>query len=539
MELIGGHIMSKTIVSADADVELTITSPKQQERITEYSHGKRFAFQAIRSLGFTPMACISEFIDNSIDAGANNIHLTWERNDKDSPYSLVIEDDGKAVPKNKMFDCFTKLGNDEDYDSSRVGHFGVGVKAAFINLMKEGKASVVSRDGKDVSTLNILHEDDQVEGILSHKPCKTKDTGIILNVNNIDTQLSEQQIIKTCSVMYYPNYIRNKEAGIKFTLTVNGKEVKFIDPMYRGKSYDGLDSHKESFTFLEEPVRVEVLSFMPKFDWDNCSKWDHDKGKPSLKPSNSGIYLRLGGRYISLGQSMFPGVTYQTVLQNLRMEITLDKDLLEEFGVQVNKSKLEFDLTDGSLTDFKRVIKNICSAHIRKYNAARGKKIDGGEVKSLDSATRALNRVLKTSGKEKPIVAQVGDLIEKREFKGRNPYNKGVEPKNTGRTRSGNRKKITKTVDFVFLSNGFGPMYEWSKSNGTLVIALNRDHKWVETFASSEWRDMVPVLWKIYSWIHAGYKVAQELEDSHEYIMDMHNLVANESQFLNKWLSNK
>ena len=195
------------------------------------------------------------------------------------------------------------------------------------------------------------------------------------------------------------------------------------------------------------------------------------------------------------------------------MEIELDKDLLVPFGVQINKSKLEFDLSNPLLEDFKKVIKTICASHVRKYSASRGKKINQNEVENLKQATKA----------------------------GRNNNNKGVIPKGSGKTRSGNNNKprITKAVDFEFISDGNGPMYGWSKSNGTLIISLNRDHKWVALFANWEHSDQVAVLWKIYSWIHAGLIYSQQLSDDQEYVTDMFNLINDESQFLEKWLSKR
>lgn len=519
-----------------------ISNKTKHKNKENYSFGERFAFESIKSLGFTTMDCIAEFIDNSIDAGAKNIHITWERDLITKYYELTVKDDGCGVPTDKMYHCFTELGQAEDYDASRVGFFGVGIKASFINLMPEGTAKVLSRCGEDVSILSINHEDKKMTcDLQSTTDGNKKDNGVIILIPNIDTQLSKQMIMKTLSVMYYPNKVRDKE----FNLTVNGKAINFIDPMYRGKDglvkYENINQDQEKFKFMGEDIEINYISFLPSFDWDNCSKYDNSNGKPSLQVNNSGLYVRLGGRYISLGEAIFPGVTYQTILQNLRMEIELDKDLLVPFGVQINKSKLEFDLSNPLLEDFKKVIKTICASHVRKYSASRGKKINQNEVENLKQATKALNKVLKSSGREKSIVKQVGGLIEKREFKGRNNNNKGVTPKGSGKTRSGNNNKprITKAVDFEFISDGNGPMYGWSKSNGTLIISLNRDHKWVALFANWEHSDQVAVLWKIYSWIHAGLIYSQQLSDDQEYVTDMFNLINDESQFLEKWLSKR
>ena len=535
--------MSKTITTSDG-VELTATKPTQdilnddtyQE---DYSIDQRFIFQAIKAMGFHPQACTSELIDNSVDAESSGIKVYWTRHD--SLYKLVLQDNGIGVAKNKMRDVFTKLGNPEDYTFERVGHFGVGAKAAFINLCHEGTITIVSVHNGIESTLVITHENSRMKNKLTSKPTN-KPSGTTISIENIETNLSEAQITKICSVMYYPNKVRNS----KFTLTVNDNNVEFIDPMYRKMKDKNIYRDTQSFNFLDDDIDINIVSFMPKFDWDKCSKWDHDKGKPSLKPFNSGIYLRLGGRYISLGQQLFPTVTYQTVYQNLRMEITLDKDYIEPFGVQMNKSKLEFDLNDPNMQDFYRQIRKICAEHRRRYNAAGGGKINESEAKSLEDAVKELNKVLKSSGKEKPIAAQVSNTLlkERRKFKGRDPEGTGVEPVGSGKTRTGKdpvkkkKPQLRKAVNFIFEKKGVNMPYitSWEKSKGALVITLNRDNPWIASFAKSETK--VSTLWKLYSWIHTSLKRADELSDPTEYINEMYDTVSRETRNLNKWLSN-
>ena len=541
---------------------------------SEYKVGQRFVFQSIRNLDFSDISCILELIDNSVDADSKNIDIIWEKDTKKTnsyttnTYTLAVTDDGTGVPKDRMMEVFTKLGNDEDYLSDRVGHYGVGVKAALINLMEEGVAQIRSTHNNQTrqllkiehsdSLMNATLEDDTLYGLFTDEnnvvgieDSNGKGTQIV--VPNIKTNLTETQIIKTCSVVYYPNKRRFKD----FKLTVNGKEVRFIDPMYRNlkdksSKHMKYDSVTKQFKFNDKDIDVKTLSFYPKFDKDkHCSSWDMSKNKASLKPSNSGIYLRLGGRYISTGQQLFPGVTYQNVLQNLRIEIELPKSLIELFGVQVNKSKLGFDLSNPDMANFYQVIREICSEHIRVYNSKPGKKISVDETKALEKAVQKINKYLTDSGREKPIVGQVGTvdnggLIEKR----KSPTNKTgtVEPTGKGpkrtpkdpRTQIGKGKGRTRmlpNVDFELQSQGDLPMYDWGYDNGMLVITLNRDTKWVELLTKED--DMFTSLFKVYSSIHEGLKKANESVDGEQMVKDMRDLVARETLFLNKVLSDK
>ena len=151
---------------------------------------------------------------------------------------------------------------------------------------------------------------------------------------------------------------------------------------------------------------------------------------------------------------------------------------------------------------------------------------------------------MKSSGKEKPIAAQVGGLLkERRKFKGRDPEGTGVEPVGSGKTRTGKdpikkkKPQLRKAVNVIYSKDGIHMPYisSWEKSKGALIITLNRDNPWVKSFAKTDAK--VPTLWKIYCWIHTGLKRADELSNPDEYINDMYNTVSRETQNLNKWLS--
>jgi hypothetical protein len=80
-------------------------------------------------------------------------------------------------------------------------------------------------------------------------------------------------------------------------------------------------------------------------------------------------------------------------------------------------------------------------------------------------------------------------------------------------------------------------MYDWGYDNGMLVITLNRDTKWVELLTKED--DMFTSLFKVYSSIHEGLKKANESVDGEQMVKDMRDLVARETLFLNKVLSDK
>ena len=79
-----------------------------------YQFGPRLAFQAIRNMGFSTLNCIFELTDNSVDAEATKIYVTWVQDKKTKLYTLIVKDNGIGVPRDRMIEVFTKLGMDED-----------------------------------------------------------------------------------------------------------------------------------------------------------------------------------------------------------------------------------------------------------------------------------------------------------------------------------------------------------------------------------------------------------------------------------------
>jgi hypothetical protein len=68
---------------------------------------------------------VKELIDNAIDAGASLIRLTMTR------HLVRIEDNGRGCPD--LLDMIT-LGKREEYETTQIGHYGIGAKDAFIWL---------------------------------------------------------------------------------------------------------------------------------------------------------------------------------------------------------------------------------------------------------------------------------------------------------------------------------------------------------------------------------------------------------------------
>ena len=83
---------------------------------------------SVRELGITTTEAINEFIDNSLDANANNIWITIEKDDEGKLF-LIVEDDGRGIPPDQLSKVLAFGGR---IYTSRVttGKFGWGLTAS-------------------------------------------------------------------------------------------------------------------------------------------------------------------------------------------------------------------------------------------------------------------------------------------------------------------------------------------------------------------------------------------------------------------------
>ncbi|MEV4329581.1 ATP-binding protein [Streptomyces sp. NPDC049597] len=98
--------------------------------------------------GYGFEAAIADLIDNSIDAGARNVVVSFLRDD-DRLVSLLVIDDGRGMD-DEALDVAMTVGGRESYANDALGHFGAGLKAA--SLSHANSLTVISRTKRSSST---------------------------------------------------------------------------------------------------------------------------------------------------------------------------------------------------------------------------------------------------------------------------------------------------------------------------------------------------------------------------------------------------
>ncbi|MFD3517235.1 ATP-binding protein [Streptomyces sp. NPDC058657] len=97
--------------------------------------------EALTHQGYSFEAAVADLVDNSLDAGAHNVVISFLR-DEDRLVSLLIVDDGRGMDEPGLDTAMT-VGGQNRYAEGSLGKFGTGLKAA--SMSKADALSVISR----------------------------------------------------------------------------------------------------------------------------------------------------------------------------------------------------------------------------------------------------------------------------------------------------------------------------------------------------------------------------------------------------------
>lgn len=127
--------------SADWQFEVPTAGTKRLPPAARY-------VESLAHQGYGFEAAIADLVDNSIDAAARNVVVSFLR-DEDRLVSLLVIDDGRGMDDAGLDTAMT-VGGRQNYDDDALGHFGAGLKAA--SLSHADSLTVISRTKRSPST---------------------------------------------------------------------------------------------------------------------------------------------------------------------------------------------------------------------------------------------------------------------------------------------------------------------------------------------------------------------------------------------------
>lgn len=137
-----------------------------------------------------PLACLRELVQNSIDAGSNQIEVTVNRDPDEPMFVIRVSDTGEGMTEEIIQTQLTRLfSSAKEGDLTKVGKFGIG----FVSVFALNPTCVVVETGRQGQNWRILFKQDRTFELL---------------------RLSET-VEGTCVTLYIPSNRRKLESFVQ------------------------------------------------------------------------------------------------------------------------------------------------------------------------------------------------------------------------------------------------------------------------------------------------------------------------------------
>jgi hypothetical protein len=322
-------------------------------------------FDSMRAYGYSFQEAISDIIDNSIAAEANNVWIEMRYEQDDS--WVRIEDDGKGMSPSELIDAMT-IGKKPKNNLRSVtdhGRFGFGLKTASVSQVK--RLSVLSKKENETSSVAVWDLDEvenSQEWVMFYGPLDKiseqrlanlkKGMGTIVLWEKPDRLIQSsgkqsKEVFESLGMdllhhlgCRYHRFLENN--GIK--LFYNGNQVSPFNPFILPTC-----ELKELGTSRYGKVIV-IPYLLPHESKMTTADMEQANGFKGMF-DNQGIYLYRSDRLLIIGDWLNSGLKKTETTKLLRVCIDIDNSLDEEWKIDVRKASA---LIPDSLLDDVRMI---------------------------------------------------------------------------------------------------------------------------------------------------------------------------------------
>lgn len=208
---------------------------------------------SLRSMGYSFESAVADIIDNSVSAGAKEIHINFPTTALES--FVYILDDGHGMTKKEHFNAmrYGSSASESERDETDLGRYGLGMKSASLSQCRV--LTVLTKRGKSISgyrwdykhilkckkweVFELDQQDiDKVKGVEELKAQKSgtlvvwEDFDILEKASGGQVYASlndyKDKIIKHVGLTFH-RFI-NAPRAQKITFYVNNHKVKGLDP---------------------------------------------------------------------------------------------------------------------------------------------------------------------------------------------------------------------------------------------------------------------------------------------------------------------
>ncbi len=293
---------------------MTENSPQQELELPPRASS---LVESLRDMGYSLPTALADVIDNSITAGARNIHLLADTHH--SAPAIGILDDGVGMTRQELLEAMRPgtINPLEIRAADDLGRFGLGLKTASFSQCR--RLTVVTRKASAVSCatwdLDKVAEQDRwvVElpdsAALVRWSERLQDDGTLVVWENLDRLVSPDRqngrhdLVRqldeaaTHVEFVFHRFLSGRE-GARLAISMNGRELQPFDPFHW--NHPATQHHQlEPMSLDGGEIRIWPVT-LPHHDKVTARDWKKYAG-PEGYVSNQGFYLYRNRRLIVHG----------------------------------------------------------------------------------------------------------------------------------------------------------------------------------------------------------------------------------------------
>ena len=304
---------------------------------------------ALRGMGYSPGAAVADIIDNSITAGAKNVHINFAWNGEDSWISIL--DDGCGMSPDELqkamrLGCIPVKAERKPTD---LGRFGLGLKTASLSQCR--RLTVASIKNQEFSCLrwdlDVL-ENSGDKWILMHGPVAGSEEKLTtLRDQNQGTLVLWElpdRIFPTPTEEFFFDVIDEIEDHLAVTfqsyltenhlkIFINGRRVSPRDPFM--SMYDGTITLPKAY--LDAGTTVQGYILPPQSSL--TPEVYHYNGLPRGWTASQGFYLYRNKRLILAGSWLrLPGLDRDPFCNLARIRVDISNSMDAAWKIDIRKA---------------------------------------------------------------------------------------------------------------------------------------------------------------------------------------------------------
>ena len=382
-------------------------------------HASRTA-EGLRDTGYQLPTAISDIIDNSIEAEAEEISIFFEQ-DFRGGLTLEIFDDGRGMSKEELLSAM-RYGAERKDKKGNLGKFGLGLKTA--STAFADKLTVISRKkGKDqlyTASWDLDHirkvndwemtfrksNDSEIkdfEKVLKGKggtlvkwdKCHRIFSGELQDgLKDKKRLVNQTKKIQSHLSATFQRFLDAKDKRARnIIINLNGEAIPPWDPfvLREDKTQKAGRRKIKVEGLLGGSAELELTFYILPREEEFSSVESYQEAQ--VKPANQGIYVYRENRLIH-GPDWLGLLSRDTHYQLCRVEMSFDHRLDEAFQVDIKKSQIILNQAlDAEIQEFLR-------PRVREGNALSRQGERSGIKKTSEEAHKVSNKNIETKAKE-------------------------------------------------------------------------------------------------------------------------------------------